>query len=150
MSRASTPGQRGEKMKYAHTLRACSAVTIVMGLSLGASPALGHSGPITVTAQPPENLVVRHVTYADLNLASAAGGKTLNRRVDVAVGDLCNEATGGNDGSNDFKFSMMRCSGEAWESARPQIAAAVQRARDLAFTGTSKLAATAIIISLPK
>jgi hypothetical protein len=43
---------------------------------------------------------------------------------------------------------MMKCDNRAWGEARPQIARAVQRAHDIASTGTSPIAAAAITISL--
>jgi UrcA family protein len=93
---------------------------------------------------------VRHVSFADLNLAAPAGQQTLNRRVDAAVSSLCNEATGGNDGSPAYKYSMISCSDGAWNDARPQIARAVQRSQELASTGHTSILAAALTISLPK
>jgi hypothetical protein len=40
------------------------------------------------------------------------------------------------------------CANDAWDSATPQIAQAVQRAKDIAMTGKSSIAATAITINL--
>lgn len=138
-------------MNYVRAISLCAAIAAASGgLFLAASPAFGRNGPIFVTAAPPEDVVVRHVGYADLNLAVDAGQRTLNRRVDVAVTDLCNEAMGGNDGSSSFKYSIKRCSNGAWADARPQIERAVQRSRELALTGKTAIAATALIISLPK
>jgi len=136
-------------MDYVRAISFCAAVAVTSGaLFLMGSPVFGRTAPITVTAS--EEVVVRHVSYADLNLASAPGQQMLNRRVNSAVSDLCNEATGGPDGSVSFKFSMMKCNSEAWNGARPQIDRAVQRARDIAYTGTSDLVAAAITISLPR
>lgn len=138
-------------MNYIRAISLCAAIAATSGgLFLAASPAFGRNGPILVTAVPPEEMVVRHISYADLNLVADAGQRTLNHRVDVAVTDLCMEANGGNDGSPSFKFSMKRCSFGAWNGARPQIALAVQRSRELALTGKTAIAATALIISLPK
>ena len=138
-------------MNYIRAITLCAAIAAASGgLFLAATPAIGRSGPILVTAVPPEELVVRHVSYADLNLTADAGQRTLNRRVDVAVNDLCMEANGGNDGSPSFKFSMQRCSIGAWDSAIPQIARAVQRSKELALTGHTGIAAAALVISLPK
>ena len=138
-------------MDYVRAISFCAAVAITSGgLFIMGSPVFGRTAPIMVTSPPWEEVVVRHVSYADLNLASAPGQQTLNRRVHSAVTDLCNEATGGSDGSILFRFSMMKCSSEAWNGARPQIDRAVQRARDIAYTGTSTLAAAAITISLPQ
>lgn len=134
-------------MKYALSLCAALSMTAA-GFFPVASPALGKSTHVVVVA--PAERVARHISYADLNLASAAGETTLNNRVDAAVTDLCLDATGGNDGSFTFKTSMMRCSSSAWNEARPQIDRAVQRARDIAFTGKSSIAAALLTISLPQ
>ena len=135
---------------YGKLLSMCAAVAVTSGgLFLLASPASARA-PIVVTAPLAEDIIVRHVSYADLNLAAAAGLNTLNSRVGGAVEDLCTEAVGGYESGITFKFNMVRCSRDAWSGARPQIAQAVQRAHDIAFTGTSNLAAVAITISLPE
>ena len=142
---------KGRKMNYARAITLCAAIAITSGgIFLAAAPAFGRSGPILVTGAPPEEIVVRHVSYADLNLAVEAGQKTLNRRVGSAVNSLCDEALGGNDGSTAFRYSMVRCTHGAWNDARPQIARAVMRAQELALTGQTSIAATALVISLPK
>lgn len=115
------------------------------GLFLPTS-ATAKDSPVLVTA--PTELVVRHVSYADLDLALPAGVTTLNDRVNFAIGDVCTEANLGDSGSFGFKAGMMRCSNHAWNDARPQIARAVQRAEDIASTGSSQIAAAAITISV--
>lgn len=130
-------------MKHAKLLSMCAAVAAVTSVS----PAVGKA-PIVVAA--PAEIVTRHISYADLNLATSAGERTLNYRVASAVNGLCDDATGGNDGSFVFKVSMKRCSSSGWFQAQPQIDRAVQRARQLAATGATSLAAAAITISLPK
>lgn len=138
-------------MNHVRAISLCAAIAVTSGgLFLVAAPAFGRSGPILVTAPQPEDLVVRHVSYADLNLAAAPGQKALNRRVGAAVTDLCTEAAGGNDGGTAFRYNMINCSNGAWNDARPQIARAVQRAQELAFTGHSSIVATALTISIPK
>jgi UrcA family protein len=132
-------------MKYTKAISMCATVA---GLLVVATPAVGRGAPVVVTA--PHDMVTRHVSFADLNLASAPGERALNRRVESAVADLCNEATGGNDGGTQYKYSMIRCSGEAWNSAQPQIDRAVQRAHEIAATGSSSIAAAALVISLPE
>jgi hypothetical protein len=57
---------------------------------------------------------------------------------------------GGNNGGTDYRFEMHRCSGLAWDGARPQILRAVQRAREIAATGSSSIAAAAITITIPE
>ena len=110
--------------------------------ALPSSPAA--AAPLVVTAPV---LVVRHVSYADLNLATNEGAKILDRRVGSAVSDVCVEANDGDNGSFDFKVGMLRCSASAWNQARPQIDLAVQRAREMASTGGSAISVAAISIS---
>src|SRR4051794_27642245 len=79
------------QMNYGKILSLCSAVAITAaGLVVMTSPAFAKA-PVVVTAPAPEDLVVRRITYADLNMASAAGERTLNRRVGGAVDSLCSE-----------------------------------------------------------
>lgn len=106
------------------------------------------AAPIIVAA--PADVVTRHITYADLDLASLPGERTLNRRVDAAVSSLCTEAVGEADGSFTGKYAAHRCNDSAWHQARPQISRAVQRARDLASTGTSNIAAATIMVAVPE
>ena len=109
-----------------------AAALVAGGLFLPTS-ANARESAVLVTA--PTELVVRHVTYADLDLAQPAGVSTLNDRVGFAVGEVCTEANLGNDGGFSFKAGMLRCSNHAWNDVRPQIALAVQRAHDIATTG---------------
>jgi UrcA family protein len=133
-------------MTYVNKLSMCAAMVVVGGSLAIASPAQGKTAPVLITA--PADVVVRHVSYADLNLASAPGQQRLNHRVDAAVTDVCLEATGGDNGSTEFKFSMVRCASGAWNDARPQINLAIQRAHELASTGTTNLAAAAITFTV--
>jgi len=135
-------------MKRTKTLSACAAALVIAGGAFGsASPALAKVQKLVVTA--PAESVSRHISYADLNLASADGERTLVHRVTSGVNDLCLDGSGGNDGSFVFKNYMKRCSGSAWDQARPQMTRAVQRAREIAETGTSSITAAALTISIP-
>lgn len=138
-------------MTYAKLISMCAALGLTAGaFALTAPPAFGKSAPVVVTAPAPSDMVRRHISYADLNLASPAGERTLNRRVAGAVSGLCLEATGGADGSFTMGIEIRRCTNSAWEQARPQISQAVQRANEIASTGTSTFAATAITIAIPE
>ena len=135
-------------MTYQKTLAMLAAVAMTAGGLAAMSPSAAAKGrQIVVTA--PSDELVRHVSYADLNLASVDGQTTLNGRVDGAVADLCSEATGARDGNARLAVAIRFCAIGAWDGARPQIARAVQRARDIAATGSSTIAATAIVIALP-
>lgn len=129
---------------YEKLLSITAAVVLAAGgVFIFASPASGKA-PIEVTGDP--NMVVRHVSYADLNLASAAGEKRLNGRVKGAVRHVCKEAVGTDNGSYIYEIRMMRCDRSAWDGARPQIARAVERAHQIALTGTSSIPPVAISI----
>jgi UrcA family protein len=137
-------------MNYARALAACGA-SLVAAVAIGVTASPAHSSPpgALVVVANPADYVIRHVTYADLNLASAPGERTLNRRVSYAVTDLCNEALG-EPSSSSNTFAYKECTGGAWHGADPQIAAAVQRAHEIAATGTSSIAVSAITISVPE
>lgn len=130
------------------SMAAAAAIT-AGGLVLMAPPATGRP-PIFVTAPNPADIVTRHIGYADLNLASAAGERTLNRRVGGAVNSLCLEVIGGYDGSMQSMSAESYCASSTWNQARPQIARAVQRAHEIASTGSSTLAVAAITLSVPE
>lgn len=111
-----------------------------------ATPAIGQSRQVVVTAPRDEALPTRHVTYADLNLAVQADQARLHRRIGIAVRDVCRESVG----LMPPRFLEQECKSIAWAGARPQVDRAVQRAREIAATGTSPIAAGSIMISLKK
>lgn len=121
----------------------------VASLSVLGSPAVAKGRPILVNAPAEEEVVARHIGYADLNLAAAAGEQALIVRVDSAVNGLCDEAQGGRDRSFMFNLAQTRCVRATWEQARPQIDLALQRAREIASTGKSSIAAAALTITVP-
>lgn len=136
-------------MTYTRTIALSAAVLLTSGVfGLVAAPADSKSRPVVVVANP--NLVTRHISFADLNLASAEGEQTLNNRVVGLVRDLCDETTGGRDGNYVTASSYAKCRKSAWNQARPQIMLATQRARDIASTGTSPIAAAAITLAITK
>ena len=136
-------------MNYGKIISFSAAVALASGVfMLVAPPAYGKERPVLVVANP--DIVTRHISFADLNLASSSGERTLNRRVGGAIGGLCSEATGGEDGSFITKLEKTACSKSAWGQAGPQITQATQRARDIAYTGASPIAAAAITINLKK
>jgi UrcA family protein len=127
---------------------AAAAVTIG-GLFLPFASATAKEAPVVVTAPPEEaDLVVRRVSYADLDLALPAGRTTLHERVGFAIGDVCSEANLFDNGSPEFKSGVMKCSNRAWTNANPQMARAFQRANEIAASGFSPIAAATISISI--
>ena len=137
-------------MAYGNLLSMCAAVAITAGgLVVMAPKASAQHRPVVVTA-PSNDTVIRRVSYADLNLSTNAGEQLLNKRVGGAVNSVCEEATEFATGSFQAKGARRACSLAAWDGARPQIQRAVDRAREIALTGSSTIAATAIVISIPQ
>lgn len=136
-------------MEYNKLVSAFAAVAITAGaFTLVSSPAFAKDRPVLVLAD--SDVMTRRISYADLNLASASGERTLKHRVSRGINGLCFDATGGQDGQFTTNLARMKCSKTAWGQARPQMANAAQRARDIALTGTSTIAAVAITIDLSK
>jgi UrcA family protein len=133
-------------MTYQKFVFAFAAVTITAASFAAVSTPASSKTPIMVVADP--DIVTRRISYTDLNLASAAGERTLNRRVGNGIDSLCLEATG--DDGRYWSPNYMLCRSSAWRQARPQMANARQRARDIALTGTSTIAAAAITIDLSR
>lgn len=119
-------------------------LAIASAILLAAGPAFAGQGqPAVVYGEESDNFRSESVSFDDLNLATATGERSLNRRVAAAVRNVClDDFTGAALRSNDF----YRCSDGAWAGARPQIAQAVARARGIALNGKSSIAAAAITI----
>ena len=101
--------------------------------------------PVVVYAEP-ENTRTERVSYADLDLSQRKDERKLNSRVAGAVKRVCL--------FEHFRSGLQNqgyyhCADGAWDGARPQIAQAVTRAKEVALTGRSSIAATAITISIP-
>jgi UrcA family protein len=102
-------------MTYGKPLSVFAAVAMTAGgLIAMPSAASAKEGPVVVVA--PQDLPTRRVSIVDLNLATAAGEKMLNRRVASAVRSVCDEA----DGSSSDFYSTFACRDVAWNGARPQ------------------------------
>lgn len=138
-------------MTYGRIISLCAALGLTAGaFALTALPAFVKAAPVVLTAPASPDLVGRHISYADLNLASLEGERVLNGRVRGAVKSLCSETTGRDDGSFTVRSTIKKCDDTAWDEARPQIERAVQRAHDIALTGASTTAAVAITIAIPE
>ena len=136
-------------MRKTYALSKLAAAAVTIGLFLPFASATAKETPVVVTAPPQEaDLVVRRVSYADLDLALPDGRATLHERVGFAIGDVCAEANLFDNGSPEFKSGVMKCSNRAWDHANPQMARAVQRANEIAATGWSTIAAATISISV--
>jgi UrcA family protein len=131
-------------MNYAKALAMCGA-TLIAATAIMTTATPVHARPlrtVTVVARPAE-AYTRHVSYADLNLASTPAVAVLRSRVSYAVRDVCRESI-----ANAFQLTMQQCSSDSWNGARPQVARAVRRAQEIAATGSSSIAAAAITIGM--
>ena len=118
---------------------------VTASLLLAASASAAQEEPVVIYGEP-ENVRTERVTYADLELANRGDQRKLNLRVAGAVKRVCLYENG-RSGLQDRGY--YNCSDGAWDGARPQIAQAVQRATDIAMTGQSSIAASAITITVP-
>jgi UrcA family protein len=129
-------------MNYVKGLIMCGAVLAASAaITAAASPVEARTRPIVVTG-PSQDMVTRHVSYRDLNLASLPGERTLNRRVRGAVVGVCSEIALSHDDIN--------CRSDLWAATLPQINRALNRAREIAQFGTSSIPAVAITVAFPR
>jgi len=99
--------------------------------------------PVFVYAEPQEGVRTEHISYADLNLAQRRDERRLRLRVAGAVKRVCLFE----NGQSGLQYrGYYSCAGEARKGADPQIAQAVARAREIALTGRSSIAAATISI----
>jgi len=132
-------------------LSLCAAVAMTAVTILAATPAVAKSQPVVVTAQRPADLPTQLVSYRDLNLAAAADQVTLERRVGFAVKRVCRAGDYDAGKSLTSLSAYLGCSDFAWNGARPQLAAAIQRAQALALNGggAAAVGSLAITVSAP-
>jgi UrcA family protein len=122
----------------------CALALSALALAGAAAPAVGQNRTVVVTGSD-NDAVVRLVSYRDLDLASAPGERALIKRVHYTVGDVCRKAVGDDKGY--LLAPSMTCRSQSWAGAEPQVARAVQRAREIAANGWSAIAPVAISIS---
>lgn len=130
-------------MNYSKALMFCGTVILTSAGFATATPVDAKTRTVVVEAQ---DKPIERVSYRDLNLVLASHQKILNGRVTGAVRNVCVEAsTTASD-----PYAGIGCRSYAWKGAKPQIALAIQRAREIAQTGSSSIAAAAITISTPQ
>lgn len=121
-------------------------ITIILGASMltgtatVATAADPSDEPVIVRAQPEDLPPTRRVSYADLDLATLSGEKTLYKRVSGAVRAVCVESS--------LALDNGLCRRFAWSGAKPQMKQAIARARDIAANGYSTIAPVAISIAV--
>ena len=132
-------------MKHANwwvAFAAASASAVIIGGAATAALAQHQATTTVVGERDSEGVRTIRVPYADLNLVAARDERILHRRVGSAAREVCypNSASLTDHGFAD-------CVSGAWKGARPQMALAVQRAREMAATGTSSIPLVAIAVS---
>jgi len=110
-------------------LSLCAVVaTSALGL-LASAPAHAQSDDIfVITAPRTADIPVRRVSYRDLNLTYAPHRVVLIHRVDRAVNQVCTASGFVVDISIKSWSERRACRDVAWNGARPQLAAAINRA----------------------
>lgn len=126
---------------FAKHLLAASAAVLAAGSAVLVTASPAHAKDVTVFAQPPEDTLSTRVIFADLKLTATAGQKVLHRRVSRAVRDVCAPLE-----QRGIASKHGECMDFAWSGARPQMAQAVERARQLAANGSSSIAPVAIAV----
>ena len=112
------------------TIVCVCAATLFSALTVTAatSPAKAEGLVVSAFRETPPSAAV---AYADLNLESAEGRQHLDRRVRVAIRQICGEPA---MLPLRQRGAQRHCAAVAWQNAEPQIAAAIQRDR---FAGRS-------------
>src|SRR5690242_7631590 len=89
-----------------------AALSMALGGLTLATPAVAKA-PLMTTVEK-SSTSNRHISYADLNLASTSGEAALKRRVGNAVESLC-EGVSSDEGAYWSDDATIRCRASAWE-----------------------------------
>ena len=135
-------------MKHEHFWMMCAAASatavVIGGAATAALAQEQQRSPITIVGERlPDHGKRARVTYRDLNLAAAHDERVLKHRVAVAARYVCEPDATGAVGDHIYAD----CVSDAWDGARPQVALAVRRAREIAQFGASSIPLVAIAIS---
>ena len=109
-------------------LSLCAAVATTAMSLLAVAPAHAQSEPVVITAPWAVDIPMQRVSYRDLNLIYAPARITLIRRVDYAVKQVCRASEQQAVRTLESYMQYLNCSNFAWSGARPQMAAAINRA----------------------
>jgi UrcA family protein len=135
-------------LKHYKALSLCAAVALTALSVAVVTPAQAKSQPVTVTAQRASDLPTQRVSFADLNLASASDQGILETRVGHAVKEVCGEREQLAIKTLTSFSHYVACRDFAWDGARPQLAAAIDRARAMALNGNGAVAVGSLAISI--
>jgi UrcA family protein len=96
-----------------------------------------HSGVVVVA----DDVPTRHVSFADLDLSTAGGERTLVRRVKLAVSKVCDQAVG----PLPIIYAKQECWKSTWTESQPKLNAAIERSRKFAANGSVATATITIV-----
>jgi UrcA family protein len=119
------------------------ACALAASLLFAAPVAAAQERPVVVYGDP-DSVRIERVRFADLDLDTVTGRNRLHHRVGAAVDRVCLLELG-RDGLQ--LPGYYDCATGAWGDAVPKIAQAIERSKELALTGQTSIAATAITIS---
>lgn len=105
------------------------AIVLALLVCVGTGPVLAQDNnqEILVRGRPlPEGTEQRIVRISDLDLRKEEGTREMERRVRLAIADICDQAS-----SPEITEQMLdkKCRDGAWNDARPQMDRAIQWAR---------------------
>jgi UrcA family protein len=110
-----------------------------------ATAPLAAREPVVVTAQPAPTVYQQQVNFADLNLRETHARMVLDRRVMSAAWSVCIAAEGLERATFALGDAGNNCPNSTYHAARPQIRAAIDRAK----SGQPAMA-TNMVISAPR
>jgi len=133
-------------MKREHFWMTCAAAGATAAIIGGTATAAlaqqqGQSTTIVGERAVDEDTRSVQVSYRDLNLALARDERILKSRVGAAARVAC-----GSDDSHVGDRTFVHCLIAARTGAKPQVALAVRRAREIAATDTSSIPLVAIAV----
>jgi UrcA family protein len=134
-------------IRYGTSLTLAAAVLTSAVLVSSTAVAAVQTEPVVVTAPLPTDQFSRAVSHRDLDLTLASDQRRLHHRVSSAVKDVC--AVGEYHAVRTLAAysQYSACSKDAWSGARPQIAAAIDRAGSRFAGKANDVASTTLIVS---
>jgi UrcA family protein len=125
------------------TSRFAAIIGLCATAAVGQAPSAHETSPVFVVGG---EVAVRHVSFADLDLAGTSDRKALVRRLEAAVSDVCEEALG----PSANYYAEVGCWKSTWRKTQPQLTRAVQKAREVASTSAGINAAAVITVQVPR
>lgn len=134
-------------IKYRASLT-CLAVFLTSAVLVPAAAMAGTKPEtLVVTAPRDADQFTAYASYRDLNLVLASDQRRLNRRVKLAVEDVCALEDHNVVRTMGSFVHYQTCRDGAWTGARPQMVAAIEKAKAGFGAGGNEVASIAITVS---